>query len=116
MAPDLAGQAPRPLHALSLSEIPGTHKRISWGVFPLMNKDALYVRWNGGGGYGDPLDRDAGRVEGDVRASVVSVSAAKKLYGVVLDPQTLKVDTHATSALRAEMRHVRIHESRQVNA
>lgn len=116
MGPDSATHAQRPLHALSLAEIPGTHKRISWGVFPLLNRDALYVRWNGGGGYGDPLDRDSSRVEGDVRSNVVSVAAAKTLYGVVLDPVTLDVDAKATAALRAEVRHIRIHESRQVKA
>ena len=38
--------------------MPGEREPVSWGVFPLMGKDALYVRWNGGGGIGDPLERD----------------------------------------------------------
>ena len=35
--------------AQKLDTIPGESEPISWGVFPLMGDDALYVRWNGGG-------------------------------------------------------------------
>ena len=45
---------------------------MSWGVFPLMKQDALYVATNGGGGYLDPLERDPARVLKDVRDKVVS--------------------------------------------
>jgi hypothetical protein len=43
--------------AQGLGDIPGDDEPISWGVFPLMGDDALYVHWNGGGGIGDPLER-----------------------------------------------------------
>ena len=48
--------------AQSFEEIPGEKEPISWGVFPLMGDDALYVRWNGGGGVGDPLERSIDKV------------------------------------------------------
>lgn len=73
---------------------------ISWGVFPLMGKDALYVRWNGGGGFGDPLEREPERVAEDVRGGTVSAEAASEIYGVKLD-DALYADAAATATLRA---------------
>ncbi|AIO36613.1 hydantoinase B/oxoprolinase family protein [Burkholderia cenocepacia] len=47
--------------------------------------DLLYLNCQGGGGYGDPLHRDADAVEEDVRNGVVSAAAARDIYGVILD-------------------------------
>jgi N-methylhydantoinase B len=41
----------------------------------------------GGGGYGDPLDRDPKRVIEDVLDEYVSAKAARDLYGVIVDGQ-----------------------------
>jgi N-methylhydantoinase B len=68
--------------ASSLEEMPGERQKVSWGVFPLRRDDSLYVRWNGGGGYGDPLDRSAAAVQADVQAGIVSTAAAENIYGV----------------------------------
>jgi len=57
----------------------------------------------GGGGYGDPLERDPEMVSADVRDEIVSPAAARDEYGVVLDPQTGRVDLPATQALRKEL-------------
>lgn len=54
----------------------------------------------GGGGYGDPFERDPKAVEKDVRYEYVSVERAKTDYGVIIDPETLKVDMDATLELR----------------
>lgn len=70
--------------------------------------DVFYHLWPGGGGYGDPLDREPERVCVDVRNAAVSVDAARQLYGVVLDPATLEVDEAATVARRDEMRRERL--------
>lgn len=80
---------------------------VSWGVFPLMGKDALYVRWNGGGGYGDPLDRAPERVAADVAEDLVSVEAARDVYGVVLREDGAP-DGPATQDLRARGRAARL--------
>ena len=45
----------------------------------------------GGGGFGNPLERDPERVVADVRDGFVSVDAAARDYGVVIDPETLEV-------------------------
>ena len=52
---------------------------------PLEEGSIVMVRSAGGGGYGDPLDRDAERVATDVREGYVSAKAARELYGLVLD-------------------------------
>jgi N-methylhydantoinase B len=55
----------------------------------------------GGGGYGDPLQRDPQRVLKDVRESKVSIPAARTHYGVVIEPADLSVDVQATAQARA---------------
>jgi N-methylhydantoinase B len=55
----------------------------------------------GGGGYGDPFDRDVEAVERDVLCGYVSIEKAKEDYGVVIEPGTIKVDQEATKKLRA---------------
>ena len=92
--------------AQSLDTIPGDDEPISWGVFPLMGNDALYVRWNGGGGIGDPLDRRAEKVAADVDAGLISEQAAGEVYGVVRKDKT--VDGSATETKRTALRRARL--------
>ena len=56
----------------------------------------------GGGGYGNPLERDPEAVADDVKKGYVSIDAARKEYGTVIDPASLKPDMAATTRLRAE--------------
>jgi N-methylhydantoinase B len=70
--------------ASKLEDVPGEKEPISWGVFPLTGNDTLYVRWNGGGGIGDPLERESGKVLVDLTQGVISARAAEDVYGVVL--------------------------------
>jgi N-methylhydantoinase B len=58
----------------------------------------------GGGGWGDPLEREPARVLRDVRNELVSVETARREYGVVIDTQRWKIDETATADLRAELR------------
>ena len=74
---------------------------VDWGVFPLMGKDALYVRWNGGGGYGDPLARPPEEVARDVRDGLTSTEFAETVYGVVVDAGTGEADPSLTEKKRA---------------
>jgi N-methylhydantoinase B len=62
---------------------------------PLDPGSVVELRTGGGGGFGEPLERDPERVRADVRDGYVSIEAAERDYGVVLDPVTLEV-----SALR----------------
>ncbi|HJM51628.1 MAG TPA: hydantoinase B/oxoprolinase family protein [Alphaproteobacteria bacterium] len=61
----------------------------------------------GGGGWGDPLERDPEMVLTDVRNELVSAQAAARDYGVVIDCAAWFVDTQATGALRAKLSQVR---------
>ncbi len=56
----------------------------------------------GGGGYGDPFQRDPAAVQKDVRYGYVSIEKAREDYGVAIDPETLDIDPGATESLRAE--------------
>jgi N-methylhydantoinase B len=63
--------------------------------------DAIAVRTPGGGGYGDPWQRDPGLVARDVARGYFTVADALRDYGVVLaaaDPPAL--DDRATEELR----------------
>lgn len=66
---------------------------------------------NGGGGYGDPLERDTARVLEDVLDSWISREAASEIYGVVLtgeiEDESLAIDIAATRARRRELAVVR---------
>lgn len=65
--------------------------------------DVVSFQLSGGGGYGDPLERDPERVARDVRLGLVSRERAEADYGVVLD-ETGGVDEEGTARLRASLR------------
>ena len=71
---------------------------------------ALRFQTGGGGGWGDPLDRDPEMVLRDVRDEYVSIEGARHDYGVVIrgdperHPEQLEIDHGATAALRNAMR------------
>ena len=92
--------------ARSLDELPGEKETVPWGVYPLKGDDCLYIRWNGGGGYGDPLDRDPDAVRRDIVEGVVSAEAARNVYGIVLSGAD--VDTAATADRRKALIEDRI--------
>lgn len=64
--------------------------------------DRVLIKLPGGGGYGDPLERDPERVARDVQRGHVSVQGARADYGVVLDGQTLELDPARTERERTE--------------
>lgn len=66
--------------------------------------DTLYFRAPGGGGYGDPLDRDIDYLEHDVINGYVSVESARRDYGAVIDEKTLLIDRKATEENRKKLR------------
>lgn len=73
----------------------------------LAKGDLVSIRTGGGGGYGDPLNRDPEAVRQDVINAYVSVESAERDYGVVIDPHTLEIDIKATERLRKQMREKR---------
>lgn len=66
--------------------------------------DVLYFNTWGGGGWGDPLQRDANLVLQDVQRGLVTVTGALR-YGVVISDDQL--DVAATTALRQQLQTTR---------
>jgi N-methylhydantoinase B len=70
--------------------------------------ERIVYEFGGGGGWGDPLDRDPQAVLDDVLDEYVSVEGARRDYGVVLTGSlaelTLAVDDDATKELRGQLR------------
>jgi N-methylhydantoinase B len=66
--------------------------------------DLIRLKTGGGGGFGDPLDREPVNVLGDVANEYITVEQARSDYGVVVDKATMKVDQRETARLRNELR------------
>ncbi len=90
-----------------LDVLEGRQEQVSWGVYPLSGRDALYVRWNGGGGFGDPIARDPDAVQQDVVEQLVSEAAAREIYGVELSSDGV-LDLAGTERRRDAMRTLRV--------
>jgi N-methylhydantoinase B len=66
----------------------------------------------GGGGYGDPLERQPDAVAKDVRRRIVSPRIAEEIFGVVLNQDSPAPDNAATLKRRQEIREERMRESK----
>jgi N-methylhydantoinase B/oxoprolinase/acetone carboxylase alpha subunit len=75
-----------------------------WSNITLHSGDRVELILTGGGGYGDPLERDPARVAADVRNRYVSAEGAKRCYGVVVKDD-FSVDVVATEDLRTRLRN-----------
>jgi N-methylhydantoinase B len=76
---------------------------------PLRRGDLLRLITTGGGGWGDPLERETEMVLLDVIQGKVSEQSARESYGVVLlgKGDDLRVDVHETERLRRDMASIR---------
>ena len=86
--------------ALEPSPLPG---KVSG--FPVRAGDLVLLQSSGGGGYGDPLERDPEAVARDVHDGVVSAEKAEAVYGVI--GAGGRVDTEATRRRRDALRSER---------
>src|SRR5262245_17983748 len=71
---------------------------------PLPKDSLVRMETAGGGGWGDPLDRDPALVALDLHQGYVSAQAARDKYGVVLDEASGELDVAQTAALRDRLR------------
>ncbi|MGE5421797.1 MAG: hydantoinase B/oxoprolinase family protein, partial [Ignavibacteriales bacterium] len=110
MSPLPHGEGEDPANPLFAELINGTLKR-----YPGQQSSDQYKRYDilhqfsaGGGGWGDPIERDPQAVADDVALKVTSLYTANNVYCVALDPDTLEVDFTKTEVLRKEMRKKRL--------
>jgi N-methylhydantoinase B len=90
---------PLDLHALG-GEVDELAAKVD--EFTIGPGDVVQYTWQGGGGYGDPLDRDPGSVARDVEDCKLTPERARSAYGVVPG------DPAATEEERARLRHERL--------
>jgi N-methylhydantoinase B len=77
------------------------HRPTSKDLVPGVPGGTEYVQEaGGGGGYGDPKRRPASRVQREVRDGIISVAAARELYGVAVDDKTFELLEAETAELR----------------
>jgi N-methylhydantoinase B len=72
-------------------------------VREMQSDDVVEVVFAGGGGLGDPRERDAELVLTDVRNGIVSVQSAREVYGVAITEDLSAVDVATTRELRSAM-------------
>jgi N-methylhydantoinase B/oxoprolinase/acetone carboxylase alpha subunit len=85
------------------TDVFGKKSPSKWSNVSLHSGDRIELFLTGGGGYGDPLDRDPAKVAADVKNRYVSMDRARRLYGVVMR-EDLDIDRDATDRLRSRLR------------
>lgn len=84
---------------------PGERDLGKLDIFHAEAGDVVTIMTPGGGGYGDPLERDPAAVAADIRRGFVSPRRAREDYGVVATDDG--VDPDATARLRESLRAAR---------
>jgi len=96
-----------PIH---FQEIHGEIEQIPAKItgYPIKKEDCIYYFVQGGGGYGDPLERDPDLVLQDYLNDYVSYEQAKDTYGVWIEKRSNTVNYVQTKKLRQKMLSERI--------
>ena len=110
--PGMAGAPPAQLGKIFMQRAGKKKKDIfrTIDMDEMYPEDLLITTTSGGAGWGNPLNRDPGRVRLNVRDGFLSFKRAKDVYGVVLtqkkkgNPETIEVDNEATKKLRKKMK------------
>ncbi|RJX23113.1 MAG: hydantoinase B/oxoprolinase family protein [Dethiobacter sp.] len=87
-------------------QIKGTYQADKYPSPPIPMKEYEIVAGGsgGGGGYGDPLERDPWLVMKDIEDGIISHRSAREIYKVAYDENALLVDEEKTKILREEER------------
>ncbi len=83
------------------------YDNISLVVQPSQDGDTLYAYSGGGAGFGDALERDPQSILRDLEDNLVTHWAAKNIYHLVYDEESLRVDFEATEQARKAVREQR---------
>jgi N-methylhydantoinase B/oxoprolinase/acetone carboxylase alpha subunit len=70
--------------------------------------DLYCVQYWGGGGSGDPIERDPKLIAKDIENKLTNIRTVEKVYCVKIDPETLKIDLEKTKELREARKKERL--------
>ena len=93
-----------------LLKLPGQDEweSVDVGLHPVPKDSRVIIRTAGGGGWGDPLEREPEKILEDVIEGFIAAEAAKKEYGVILKPalgaNPYVLDPEATRETRSLMK------------
>ena len=90
----------------TIQEVYKTVSPSKFANLTLEKDDAFAIVTTGGGGYGNPLERDSVRILKDVDEDLISPESAREDYGVVIirdDAGQLCIDQEATQETRREL-------------
>ncbi len=73
----------------------------------LSRGDLISIRTSGGGGWGDPLDRDPKLVLEDLKNQLITTEIAENIYGVVINANTLQINWEKTKEKRNQLKKAR---------
>jgi acetone carboxylase alpha subunit len=98
-----------PSSAKELYEMGAIKGKYRWRGYPATadsakEGDLVCGGTGGGGGYGDPLNRNTQAIMKDLEDGVISHWVARNIYKVVYDEKALEVDEEATKLLRGQER------------
>jgi N-methylhydantoinase B len=116
----IEGGLPSMPHGLSVVHADTGEEKWLGSVFsnyPIKSGDKFTRPTAGGGGFGDPMDRDPEHVKEDVIDEYVSIKRAETDYGVVIkvidrDMLVYEIDEAATAKARADIRANRVNWAR----
>ncbi len=101
----LYGGKPGSLNLAFINEGKAGHREMKAKEALKLKKGDSYSTYpSGGGGWGDPLERDPEMVRMDTRNEIISPESACRNYGVVLEGEDLHINLEKTKELRAKLR------------
>ena len=77
---------------------------VNLGLNPVPPYSEVMFMTGGGGGWGDPMERDPEKVLWDVKEGYISTKAAYEEYGVVIGQKTLSINNEATIRRRKQLK------------
>jgi N-methylhydantoinase B len=86
-------------------EEPREVRRLTAEVFK--KGDLISIRTSGGGGWGDPLERDPKLVLEDYKNDLITLDIAANIYGVIIDPINNEINWEKTKEQREKLKKKR---------
>ena len=97
----LLGGEPTPLSVAFIVQGDAKSRLKSHRMAKVQPADRVHKLSGGGAGVGNPKEREPEKVLDDVLDELISLEAARDVYGVAINPETLEIDWDATRGLRS---------------